>query len=69
MTNRDMRLAVERIIKLWAAKKFAERGDDYATVSDLKNICSDPIAFLDLLSNEDAREVLTVALRHNRYHY
>ena len=65
MTEREMKEAVERIVKIWVGQQRAERGDKFATVEEMKSICCDPLGWLELLRGYDAYDVLRLAIRRS----
>lgn len=57
--------AIARVIKVWAGNQYRTRGDSFATLPELKSICSDPLGWFALLKGYDAYEVLHLVYWHD----
>ena len=73
MTNYEqakmMKQSIVRIVKLYAGRERRMRGDKFATIKEMKAICSDPLGWMELLKGEDAFDVLRYALRFDDCRY
>lgn len=59
------RQQLERIFKLWFGQQRRERGDNFATIDEMKALCSDPLAYgFDMLS-QDAFDLLNLVYQHD----